>query len=167
VPGRIVVVGGAGAMGRVVVRDLARSPEVERSTVGDIDAEAASLVAAVARSRSPADIVGMATDITGTSFPDALRDHDVCVASTAYRLNPLIAEACLATGCGYVDLGGLFHVALRTLELPDRFREASLVGVSCMGGARGITNMLAGVAARGLAAAGGGLGRLGFDGARA
>ena len=145
---RIVVVGGAGAIGRVVVRDLARSPEVERITVADLDAEAASLVAAVARSRSPADIVGMATDITGTSFPDALRDHDVCVASTAYRLNPLIAEACLATGCGYVDLGGLFHVALRTLELHDRFREAALVGVTCMGGAPGITNMLAVVAAR-------------------
>src|SRR5439155_15160709 len=116
---------------------------------------------------SPAEVAGVAADITGTSFPGTLRGHDVCVASTVYRLNPLIAEACLAAGCGYVDLGGLFHVALRTLELHDRFRDAGLVGVSCMGGARGITNMLAGVAARGLAAAGGGLGRLGFDGARA
>ena len=145
---RIIVVGGAGAMGRVIVRDLARSPGVDGVTVADLDAEGASRVAALAGTGSPAEVAGVAADITGTSFPGTRRGHDVCVASTVYRLNPLIAEACLAAGCGYVDLGGLFHVALRTLELHDRFRDAGLVGVTCMGGAPGITNMLAVVAAR-------------------
>ena len=134
-------------MGRIAVRDLARSAGVELVTVVDKDASRASSVAADA-ARGGSDVVGIGADITSESFPDVLRGHDVCVASTAYRLNLLIAEACLAARCGYVDLGGLFHVALRTLELHDRFRKARLVGVTCMGGAPGITNLLAVVAAR-------------------
>ena len=133
-------------MGRIVVRDLARSEGVERVTVADLDAARASHVAA--ETSDGAEVVAVRADITSTSFPDALRGHDVCVASTAYRLNPLIAEACLVARCGYVDLGGLFHVALRTLEMHDRFRDAGLVGVTCMGGAPGITNLLAVVATR-------------------
>jgi lysine 6-dehydrogenase len=144
----MVVVGGAGAMGRIVVRDLARSPGVERVTVADLDAGRAGAVAADAARGGDAEVTGVGADITATSFPDALRGHDVCVASTAYRLNPLIAEACLVARCSYVDLGGLFHVAQRTLELHERFRDAGLTGVTCMGGAPGITNLLAVVAAR-------------------
>ena len=93
----IVVVGGAGAMGRVIVRDLARSPGVERITVADLDAEGASRVAALAGTGSQARVAGAAADITGTTFPETLRDHDVCVASTAYRLNPLIPISCAGT----------------------------------------------------------------------
>lgn len=143
---RVVVVGGAGAMGRIVVRDLARSEGVERITVADLDASRAADVAA--ETSGGAEVAGVGADITSTSFRDVLRGQNVCVASTAYRLNPLIAESCLAAGCGYVDLGGLFHVALRTLEMHDRFRDAGLVGVTCMGGAPGITNLLAVLAAR-------------------
>ncbi len=143
---RAVVVGGAGAMGRIVVADLARSKGVEHVTVADLDAGRAREVAAAAG--GGASVEGVVADITSDRFPEVLRGHDVCVASTAYRLNPTIVEACLAAGCGYVDLGGLFHVALRTLEYGDRFREAGLTGIMCMGGSPGITNLLAAVGAR-------------------
>jgi lysine 6-dehydrogenase len=143
---RIAVVGGAGGMGRVTVRDLARSPGVERVTVADLDADRAARVAAEAE--GTADVRGVGVDVRDPSFDDLLRDHDVCIASVAYRLNPLIAEACIRARCGYVDLGGLFHVALRVLELDDAYKEAGLTGVTCVGGSPGITNLLAVVGAR-------------------
>jgi lysine 6-dehydrogenase len=149
---RVIVVGGAGAMGRITVRDLARSGGVERVTVADLDGGQASAVAAEAQAApgARASVEGVTAGITDPTFPSVLEGNDVCIASTSYRLNPVVAEACLTAGCGYVDLGGLFHVARQTLEYDGRFKEAGLTGITCMGGAPGITNMLAAVAARSL-----------------
>ncbi|HEY3209673.1 MAG TPA: saccharopine dehydrogenase C-terminal domain-containing protein [Actinomycetota bacterium] len=143
---RAIVVGGAGAMGRVAVRDLARSPDVEWVTVADLEAHRAEAVAAEAG--GTAQVRGIAADATSATFPELLRGHDVCIASVAYRLNPRIAQACMEAGCGYVDLGGLFHVAREVLSNDARFREAGLTGVTCMGGSPGITNLLAVMGAR-------------------
>jgi lysine 6-dehydrogenase len=143
---RVVVVGGAGGMGRVAVRDLARSSAVREVTVADLDEEAARRVASVAD--GTAAVRAMAADVTDPGFPEILKGHDVCIASVAYRLNPLVADACLAAGCHYVDLGGLFHVARELLSYDDRFRDAGLTGVTCVGGSPGITNLLAVVGAR-------------------
>lgn len=133
-------------MGRVTVRDLARSPGVERVTVADLDGNRAAEVAS--RPGGMAQAEGVATDVTSPRFGGLLEGHDVCIASVAYRLNPVIAEACLDTGCAYVDLGGLFHVARQVLEFDERYRNAGLTGVTCVGGSPGITNMLAVVGAR-------------------
>jgi len=54
----------------------------------------------------------------------------------------------MEAGCGYVDLGGLFHVAREVLALDAGFREAEITGVTCVGGSPGITNLLAVVGAR-------------------
>ncbi len=142
----VVVVGGAGAMGRVIVRDLAHSPGVSRVTVADLDIEGARGVAEEVD--GTADAVAVRADVGRESLVDLLRDADVCIASVAYRLNPLIAEACLQASCGYVDLGGLFHVARKVLGYSDRFRDGGLTGVTCMGGSPGITNLLAALGAR-------------------
>jgi lysine 6-dehydrogenase len=150
---RAIVVGGAGAMGRVAVADLAASEGVELVTVADLDADRAGEVAAWASGRSDpdgpaAEVRSVAADIASPSFASVLRGHDVCIASVAYRFNPAVASACLEAGCHYVDLGGLFHVARETLGLDDRFHDAGLTGVTCVGGSPGITNLLAVVGAR-------------------
>ncbi len=146
---RAIVVGGAGAMGHIVVRDLARSPGVELVTVADLDAERAAHVAAsTAKESVRAEIRSVAANVADPSFPDLLAGHDVCIASVAYRLNLHIVQACLAARCHYVDLGGLFHVARKTLEFDQRFRDANLTGVTCIGGSPGITNLLAVMGAR-------------------
>jgi lysine 6-dehydrogenase len=145
---RAIVVGGAGAMGRVVVHDLARSAGVETVTVADLDAERSARVAEGVAFSASGEVRGVAADVSSPQFVEVLEGHDVCIASVAYRLNPLIAEACLAAGCGYVDLGGLFHVARQTLLYAGRFREAGLTGVTCMGGSPGLTNLLAVMGAR-------------------
>lgn len=133
-------------MGRVIVRDLSRSTGVSRVTVADLDVDGAEQVAAGVG--GGAEVRAVRADVGAESFLEVLRGADVSVASVAYRLNPLIVEACLQAGCGYVDLGGLFHVARRVLGYHDEFRQAGLTGVTCMGGSPGITNLLAVVAAR-------------------
>jgi saccharopine dehydrogenase-like NADP-dependent oxidoreductase len=85
------------------------------------------------------------------SLGSALADAAVCVNCVDYRLNLDVMEAALGTGCHYVDLGGLFHMTRRQLELGDRFEAAGLTGILGIGSAPGKTNLLARAAVEGLA----------------
>jgi saccharopine dehydrogenase-like NADP-dependent oxidoreductase len=81
------------------------------------------------------------------SLARALDGAAVCVNCADYRLNLDVMGACLAAGTQYVDLGGLFHVTRRQLELDGDFRDAGLTAILGMGSAPGKTNLLARAAA--------------------
>lgn len=76
----------------------------------------------------------------------ALDGATVCVNCVDYRLNLEVMEGALQSGCHYLDLGGLFHMTRRQLELDDRFREAGLTAILGIGSAPGKTNLLASAA---------------------
>jgi lysine 6-dehydrogenase len=152
---RVVVVGGAGAMGRWTVRDLTESEGVDEVVVADVDGprarEAAGWAAARSGSNGTAQVSGLAVD---AADPDALRrafdGADVVCNCAVYALNLPVMEACADAGTHYVDLGGLFHTTRRQLALHDRFVAAGVTAVVGMGGSPGITNVLAALAADGL-----------------
>jgi saccharopine dehydrogenase-like NADP-dependent oxidoreductase len=73
----------------------------------------------------------------------ALEGASVCVNCADYRLNLEVMNGALAAGTHYVDLGGLFHMTRRQLQLDEDFRAAGLTGVLGMGSAPGKTNLLA------------------------
>lgn len=77
------------------------------------------------------------------SLARALDRADVCVNCADYRLNLDVMQACLGAGAHYVDLGGLFHMTRRQLELDDDFRVAGLAAILGLGSAPGKTNLLA------------------------
>lgn len=77
------------------------------------------------------------------SLARALHGSTVCVNCTDYRLNLEVMRGCLVAGSHYVDLGGLFHVTRRQLELDEDFRRAGLTAILGMGSAPGKTNLLA------------------------
>ena len=51
-------------------------------------------------------------------------------------------DACQAENVNYVDMGGLFHVAKKQLQLNSRWREKGLTAVLGMGSAPGIVNVM-------------------------
>ena len=152
---RVVVVGGAGAMGRWTVRDLTESEGVDEVVVADLDGsnarEAAGWAAARSGSNGTARVAGMALDAgDGEAMRRAFDDADVVCNCAVYATNLPVMEACADAGTHYVDLGGLFHTTRRQLALHDRFVTAGVTAVIGMGGSPGTTNVLAAVAARGL-----------------
>jgi saccharopine dehydrogenase-like NADP-dependent oxidoreductase len=152
---RVVVVGGAGAMGRWTVRDLTESEGVEQVVVADLDGsrarEAAGWAAARSGSNGTARVSGLALDAAdGAALRRAFDGADVVCNCAVYALNLPVMEACADAGTHYVDLGGLFHTTRRQLALHDRFLAAGVTAVVGMGGSPGITNVLAALAARGL-----------------
>jgi saccharopine dehydrogenase-like NADP-dependent oxidoreductase len=77
------------------------------------------------------------------SVARALEGASVCVNCADFGLNLDVMRGCLTAGAHYVDLGGLFHMTRRQLELNDDFRDRGLTAILGMGSAPGKTNLLA------------------------
>jgi saccharopine dehydrogenase-like NADP-dependent oxidoreductase len=67
----------------------------------------------------------------------------VLVNSASYRVNLDAMAACLQAGCHYLDLGGLYWLTGRQLELGPRFEAAGLLALLGIGSAPGKTNLMA------------------------
>jgi len=142
----IVVLGGAGLMGRYAVRDLVLNPEVDQVIIADLDVELARQVAAILN--SPKVKVERADASDRASLVSLVSDADSLLNATVYYFNLPVMEACLEAGVNYVDLGGLFHTTRRQLELHERFQAAGITAVLGMGSAPGIPNVQAHYAAQ-------------------
>lgn len=142
---KIVVLGGAGLMGRIAVRDLALNPEVEGVVIADLDLDLARQVAAILD--NPKVSVQRADASDRASLISLLRGADSLLNATVYYFNLPVMKACLEAGVHYVDLGGLFHTTRKQLELHEQFQAAGVTAVLGMGSAPGIPNVQARYAA--------------------
>jgi lysine 6-dehydrogenase len=142
---RVAILGAGGTIAPAIVRDLAESDEVAELLLLDLDEARAEHVAsrygglkaraALADARASAD--------APTSLARALEGYDVLVNSASYRVNLDAMGACLAAGCHYLDLGGLYWMTGRQLELGPRFEAAGLLALLGIGSAPGKTNLMA------------------------
>ena len=144
---KIVVLGGAGLMGRIAVKDLAASEGPQQVVIADRDTELArQVVDLLPQGRSKVSIVH--TDVTDRArLVNTLRGADAVLNAVHYYFNLEVMRACLEVGAHYTDLGGLFHLTRNQLELHDEFAAAGLTAVLCMGSAPGVPNVQARYAA--------------------
>ena len=131
---RIAILG-AGAMGSAAAR-LAARHEADL-TIADPDAARAEALA------QATGATAVAFDGSRKRLVEILRDADAVAACIPFRLNLEVMEAALEARCPYADLGGLYHMTLRQLELDERFRRAGVPAILGIGMAPGITNLLA------------------------
>jgi saccharopine dehydrogenase-like NADP-dependent oxidoreductase len=127
---KFIVLGGCGAIGRVVVRDLFESRRHNQITVADY--RPVELI------RSPR----VRTVFADARKPD-LRGHTVVINCTQHDFNLHVMRAALRDRVHYVDLGGLFTWTRRQLKLHRQFQRAGLTAILGMGCAPGITNVMA------------------------
>ncbi len=143
---RVAVLGAGGTIAPAIIRDLAESEEVASLSLLDLDAERA---AAVADQHGGGKAAATAVDARADgALAAALADCDVLVNSASYRINLDAMRACLETGCHYLDLGGLYHLAAKQLELGDDFESAGLLALLGIGSAPGKTNLMGAIAKR-------------------
>jgi lysine 6-dehydrogenase len=135
----VAVLGAGGTIAPAIVRDLAESDEAGSLLLLDLDGERAAAVAerhGGGKARSAA--VDARADLAGE-----LEGLEVLVNSASYRVNLDAMRACLEAGCHYLDLGGLYHMTARQLELDADFRAAGLLALLGMGSSPGKTNVMA------------------------
>lgn len=136
---RVVVLGGAGAMGRITLRDLVE-------TAKDVEPVCADRELGPARDLAVERVRVNVLD--PRSLARALRGAHVVIASLPYRFNLEAMRGALAAKAHYIDLGGLFHMTRKQLRLDREFRAARRTALLGVGSSPGITNLLAVHAAR-------------------
>ena len=142
---KIVVLGGAGAMGQVTVRDLTESAVIDEVIICDFNQEKAEeLKNKLAHQKL---IVAFVDICDKAKLVKALQGATVVINSTLYYFNLQVMEAALEAGCHYLDLGGLFHVTRDQLAMDEDFKKKGLLAILGMGAAPGMTNIMAASAA--------------------
>ncbi|MBI4361750.1 MAG: saccharopine dehydrogenase NADP-binding domain-containing protein [Euryarchaeota archaeon] len=144
---RIVVLGGAGDMGRQVCAELARTPEVGEVVAADLDLARAQEVAG----RLGEKARGMRADVSDPgALAPSLKGFDAVVGCVGpfYRFESRMAQACIAAGVDYVSLCDDFDAAVEVLGLHERAREAGVTLLTGLGNCPGITNLCAARAAQ-------------------
>src|SRR5579863_3324190 len=137
----IIVLGGAGAMGRVTVRALTEYDEIDHVTVADYHQGSARALAAALNSSK---IEVRPIDVNDADRLAALiRGSDVVLSAVDYAYNLPVLKACIQEKVHYADLGGLFHMTRTLMQLHSEARAAGITAIMGMGGTPGITNILA------------------------
>ncbi len=137
----IVVLGGAGAMGRVTVRMLTEYEDVDQITLADYNEERAREVAATFHSNN---VEVKQIDVNDFERLCVLiHGADVVLSAVDYVFNQPILKACLQEKAHYADLGGLFHMTRTLMNMHAEVEAAGITAVLGMGGTPGITNLLA------------------------
>jgi saccharopine dehydrogenase (NAD+, L-lysine-forming) len=143
---KILVLGGAGAMAKVAVRDLLDNRAIDRVGIADLKLER---VREVAESLGDDRLEPIEADANDPgSLANAFRGWDVVINSTWYELNLKVMGSAIREGLHYLDLGGLYHMTLKQLTMDGRAKDA---GVSCvlgLGSSPGVTNLMASLGAR-------------------
>jgi saccharopine dehydrogenase-like NADP-dependent oxidoreductase len=141
---KVVILGGAGSMGRITLRDLLETTSRKEKWefwIADLSFEKAqSLALDLKDSRVHAARI----DIKDRrSAVQALAGTSILINSTSHHLNLDAMELALDLRCHYIDLGGLFHMTRKQLGLHERFARIGKLALLGMGAAPGITNLLA------------------------
>ncbi|MEP6995158.1 MAG: saccharopine dehydrogenase NADP-binding domain-containing protein [Acidobacteriota bacterium] len=138
---RIAVLGAAGAMAQVVVRDLLEF-------VPEVQITAADLRPAAHADRRVQTATLDARDEDATAR--LLEGHGAVLNCVTYYFNVPIMRAALKARVPYADLGGLYHGSIAQFALHDEFVRAGVPALLGMGSTPGITNVMAGSLARDL-----------------
>src|SRR5256885_6488697 len=137
----IMVLGGAGAMGRITVRTLIEYEDVDQVTIADYNEERAREVAATLGSSK---IQVKQIDVNDSErLATLLHGSDVVLNAVEYIYNLPVLEACIQEKVHYADLGGLFHMSRKLMAMHVEVEAAGITAILCMGGTPGITNLLA------------------------
>ncbi len=142
-----LVLGGAGAMGQIIVQDLADTTS-DNIIVGDFAFDKADrLNALLDRTNVSKEKVDV-HDHAG--LVKLIEKSDCVINSTPYYFNTKVMNACLDARRPYLDLGGLFHMTKEQFLLHEKFAAQEIIAICGTGATPGTTNVMAESAARDL-----------------
>lgn len=136
---KILVLGGAGAMGMVTARDLAESSAVSEVVLGDVDVKKADQVVKWIGSKK----VSVRQVGDKASLVKAMKEADAVANAAPYHLNLEMMKSAIEAGKDLTDLGGVYYMTLKQLDLNDIAEKAGVTIVIGCGIAPGVADILA------------------------
>ncbi len=137
--GSTVFVLGGGRTGLTAVRDLVASG-LERVMVGDVETSRAKELANELGSKRVGITKVNLTD--HQSLVSAIKRSKVLINATWYEYNTQVMKAAIEAKVHYLDMGGLFHVTRKQMELDSPAKKAGVTAVLGAGESPGITNIM-------------------------
>jgi len=135
------VLGGYGIIGKAVVDDLFRYSKKDIIIIAGRDEDKARNFA---KSFNSKRVKYQKVDISNEKeLVDSLIGKDICINCVQYYFNLTIMESCIKAKTNYVDLGGMFHMTKKQLGLCKEFIKIGKCAIIGMGGAPGLSNVLA------------------------
>lgn len=139
---KVIVLGGAGGMGSMAVKDLALNKRFSEIVIADVNIDAANRVAQEVNS----NLVSTTTvDVTDRDSLVALLSDAAIVINFVgpfYKFAPMIIDACIEAKTNYVDICDDYDAAEEILKMDSRVKEAGITVLTGMGTSPGITNVL-------------------------
>ena len=136
---RVIVLGGCGAMGSEVTRDLARTSDFQEILIADADLRKAQVLAEeLGGGRVRAEKIDVSDENT---LAQRLQGFDVIANSTTYHFGLIVTRAAIRAGVSYLDLGGLFNTP-KQLEMDEAARKAGVTICLGCGATPGVTNLI-------------------------
>ena len=125
---KITVIGGSGLIGRVITKELMKNHDV---TVIDIV-------------KPQYDVNYIYGDLNNVDdIANKIKNSDYVINSAQYYFNLHAMKASLKAGVNYIDLGGLFWMTKKQLEMNKDFEREGLLALIGMGAEPGISNVVA------------------------
>lgn len=139
------MLGGAGGMGSVAVKDLALNGKFTEIVIADANEAAAQRVASEISNNNVSVSVAQIDITDENALIDLLKDATVVLnfIGPFYELGPIVIRAAIKTNTHYVDICDDYDAAEAILEMDIEAKNAGITVLTGMGTSPGITNVFA------------------------
>lgn len=139
---KVIALGGAGAMGSLTVRDLARCDIVESLTIADYNVARAAELASELGEKCRAVQIDAEDH---TRMVEVVRGNDVALGAIGpfYKYEVKMAIAAIEAGANYVSICDDYDACAAVLELDEDARKAGVLAITGVGWTPGVTNVMA------------------------
>ncbi|MBW1714804.1 MAG: saccharopine dehydrogenase NADP-binding domain-containing protein [Deltaproteobacteria bacterium] len=139
---KVLVLGGAGDMGRMGVTTLLNAPNIASVTIADKNYELAKAFLNLVDSDR---LSAVETDITDHSrLVDLISNHDLVLNTVGpyFRFGKMVIEACIEAQKPGVDICDDWEPMLEALELSEKAKKAGVPLIVGMGASPGMSNLM-------------------------
>ena len=143
---RVIILGGAGEMGRKAVSIISNFENIGELVVADFDLASAEKIVAKNASEAKIPLKAVSVDVTDSEqLISLLEGNDIVLNMTGpfYRLGVPVLEAAIAAGCHYLDICDDWEPTIDMLALHEKAVESDVIAVIGIGASPGISNILA------------------------
>ena len=136
-----IMVIGAGMMARAITFNLAQREEIDEICLVDREVKKAERIA---NWLSDKRVVPMRLDVTAPrAVREAMRGCVAAISAVPYFLNLSLAQAAIASGTHFCDLGGNNRIVEKEFALDEQAKQARVTIIPDCGLAPGLVNILA------------------------
>ena len=139
---KVVVLGGAGAIGSMAARILASSEIFSEVIIGDINFEKAKKLAAEIGIEG---VSAVKVDVMDSrNLRDVIKDSDVVLSCVGpfYKFAPIVLRASIDAGVNHVDICDDVDATEQLLKMDPDAKKAGISALIGMGSSPGVANVL-------------------------